>query len=224
MAGPSSLAAQCDMEEGRNAHTDIDVLSLYDLEEETFSEGKSEIEFDVRIKYSAELVYITEEEDTDSEWEDIDVDVEHVNVSESSNRESDQLKQVAAVMKQRSRNQVTRKRQKVKEKKNKDLKLEVPGSAKRLKIRERAVLTGVFSKYGGKADTGSSSSNITNVERDTSCAKCYDFLSEILSSFVGLGGLGFTNYQDCKVRSLSTPPKEGHRPLNERVTPSPLSL
>ncbi|KAM7249991.1 hypothetical protein ACFE04_021874 [Oxalis oulophora] len=56
----------------------------------------------------------------------------------------------AVEKKQPSKGKVTAKKQGAKEKGKKSAKLDVPGSAKRLKVREKAMLTDVFFKYGAK--------------------------------------------------------------------------
>ncbi|XP_058115465.1 uncharacterized protein LOC131258274 [Magnolia sinica] len=150
----STLLRLPEMEE--ETDTDADSLS-WDLQEGTLY-GGSEIAINGSNEDSAELVYSMEDEHTFSDWEENEVGIKQVNVSEPNNEESKRPKKQGIVLsKQRRLNRVVRKQQMVKEKSDKASRLEVPGSAKRLKIKERAVLTGVFSKYGVKADTGSSS-------------------------------------------------------------------
>ncbi|KAJ4959946.1 hypothetical protein NE237_019856 [Protea cynaroides] len=89
-----------------------------------------------------------------ADWEDIGEDPECVNVSESNDssdrRATTELVNEAASPKQQKSRAVVQKKQTVKKKPARAQKLSIPGSAKRLKIKEKAVLTGVFSKYGVK--------------------------------------------------------------------------
>lgn len=83
--------------------------------------------------------------------------VEAFNMLESSEKDdykmpNEESPSKALPSQQLKKNSAKKKKIVVKGKQKKSPKLNIPGSAKRLKIKEKAVLTDVFSKYGQKAD------------------------------------------------------------------------
>ncbi|XP_010254707.1 PREDICTED: uncharacterized protein LOC104595608 [Nelumbo nucifera] len=86
-----------------------------------------------------------------ADWEETGENVEFANMCEPSEDESMRPGSTTNLLssKRQKKAQKVHKKQSVKRNSAKPPKLNVPGSAKRLKVREKAVLTGVFSKYGG---------------------------------------------------------------------------
>lgn len=149
-----------DMGEATDADSDIESLS-WDSQEKAFSDGY-EIGTDGNIEISTNLIYSTDDEPRLTDMEVIEVGIEDINLSEPIMEKvgpmnEDTIASSDSVSpKQHLKDRIVRKKKTIKEKSNKKLGLNLPGSAKRLKVRERAVLTGVFSKYGGKANSGES--------------------------------------------------------------------
>ncbi|KAF9677544.1 hypothetical protein SADUNF_Sadunf08G0118600 [Salix dunnii] len=104
---------------------------------------------------------IDESDDLDEELEDENVEsvVESVSKSDPSGHDSSEPRMEAAAdslsSKKQHKKQASKKKIVAKGGGKKVVKLEIPGSAKRLKIKEKAVLTDVFAKYGLKTTTAS---------------------------------------------------------------------
>ncbi|KAJ6351168.1 hypothetical protein OIU78_007158 [Salix suchowensis] len=100
---------------------------------------------------------IDESDDLDEELQD--ENVESVSKSDPSSYDSSEPRMEAATAslssKKQHKKQASKKKIVAKGGGKKVLKLDIPGSAKRLKIKEKAVLTGVFAKYGLKTPTAS---------------------------------------------------------------------
>ncbi|KAJ6768923.1 RNA-BINDING (RRM/RBD/RNP MOTIFS) FAMILY PROTEIN [Salix koriyanagi] len=100
---------------------------------------------------------IDESDDLDEELED--ENVESVSKSDPSSYDSSEPRMEAATAslssKKQHKKQASKKKIVAKGGGKKVLKLDIPGSAKRLKIKEKAVLTDVFAKYGLKTPTAS---------------------------------------------------------------------
>lgn len=78
-------------------------------------------------------------------------DSEEMMIDSETNSLSSEKVNSSPIAEQNSPAKVKQERKKSKEKAKKVSKLDVPGSAKRLRVKEKAVLSDVFSKYGSKA-------------------------------------------------------------------------
>lgn len=148
-----------DMREETDADSDVDSLT-WDSEEEMFSEWSAMGTRD-GTETLAEIIYNMDDEPMFSDTEVIDVGTEDFSISEPNKKdegrpsnEGKSAKAESTSLKQ-PKKRVAQKQQH-KANSGKDLRLNVLGAAKRLQIKEKAVLAGVFSKYGGKADSGKS--------------------------------------------------------------------
>ncbi|XP_030552096.1 uncharacterized protein LOC115756451 [Rhodamnia argentea] len=145
----TSQITTCDMEGEPDLHGDVSEPtsgSLEDLTSEKENEWNDEIELDeYETREDMETFDVSDFETFGS----LESGTKIVTASSSTDqRGKATLARVAAKQKKPRPNP---KQPSGKGKAEKVLKQEVPGSAKRLKIKEKAVLTGVLSKYGGKA-------------------------------------------------------------------------
>ncbi|PIA62188.1 hypothetical protein AQUCO_00200293v1 [Aquilegia coerulea] len=87
--------------------------------------------------------------------EEIEEGLARINLSETDNFQNRSPKNAntsgSLPPKKQQKKQPLKKKQTVKGKSDKSPKLSIPGSAKRLRVKEKAVLSDVFSKYGSKA-------------------------------------------------------------------------
>ncbi|XP_050203729.1 uncharacterized protein LOC126653824 [Mercurialis annua] len=86
-----------------------------------------------------------------TKFEDVTDSVESLSISEVDNDDSMQPESGSLSQTKQNKRQATEKKTTVKDKKEKVPKKKIPGSAKRLMMKEKAVLTDVFSKYGSQS-------------------------------------------------------------------------
>ncbi|KAF8390356.1 hypothetical protein HHK36_024881 [Tetracentron sinense] len=135
-----NLNADCDMGSGESVNSGKHNLSFNSHEQASYDENNG----------PDQLI--------SANWEEIGEDLE-VDISEPKDNESMRPAMVARTeslsSKQRQNNRAVQKKKVVKRKSEKIPKLNFPGSANRLKSKEKAVLSGVFSKYGAKVSSPS---------------------------------------------------------------------
>ncbi|XP_077237828.1 RNA-binding (RRM/RBD/RNP motifs) family protein [Tasmannia lanceolata] len=141
---------------GAETEADSDMNdNLGDLQEGTFSEGSTGIPLNGGIELTMEHTDSMDNQDVFPDSDEIEVGIEHIHISTPNNKQG-VITAESLSSKQRQKRRTGQKRQTDKKNSEKTLRLNVPGSANRLKIKERAVLNGVFLKYGGKAELASS--------------------------------------------------------------------
>ncbi|CAK7326953.1 unnamed protein product [Dovyalis caffra] len=123
-------------------------------------EGQLNADFKMDDSFFEESVSDTSEaDDLDKELEDITENVESLSTSDLSGRDSSESRMEPATgslsLKKQDKKRVSKKKIIAKGGGQKVPKLDIPGSAKRLKMKEKAVLTDVFTKYGLKATMAS---------------------------------------------------------------------
>eukprot|EP00262_Sarcandra_glabra_P009101 TRINITY_DN2309_c1_g1_i1.p1 TRINITY_DN2309_c1_g1~~TRINITY_DN2309_c1_g1_i1.p1 ORF type:complete len:436 (+),score=101.77 TRINITY_DN2309_c1_g1_i1:102-1409(+) len=134
---------------GGDIDADSDMESLSgDPQEETLSDGF--------VGLSATTLFESLDDQPMSDGEEIELGIDRVDILDPIDqgvrpRNKNNLAAPSSSSSERGKKKVVPKNQTVKEKSEKALRLNVLRSANRLKMKERSVLTGVFSKYGGKA-------------------------------------------------------------------------
>lgn len=124
------------------------------------TEGERNADFKMDDSFLEETVSdIFESDDLDEELEDITENVESVRKSDLSSHDSSEPRIEAATdslsPKKQHKKRASKKKIIAKGGAKKVPKLDIPGSAKRLRIKEKAVLTDVFTKYGLKTTAAS---------------------------------------------------------------------
>ncbi|GLU03048.1 hypothetical protein SLE2022_202670 [Rubroshorea leprosula] len=145
-------------EEGLDADSDGGNFSSGFSLEAAFGESEDlDDEGDVEIREESDKVEMKDieeynmeigDESDKMEIEDIRHNLEMVSATMPTSDTDPTLESISS--NQQRKPKTTKKKLPTKGKQQKVPKLDIPGSAKRLKIKEKAVLTGVFSKYGGK--------------------------------------------------------------------------
>ncbi|XP_068643069.1 uncharacterized protein [Aristolochia californica] len=152
-ASPNSYSGQSADE--KDMRSDADEI-LWDSKEESSSEESDDAILNGSLEISGELINVKDAPIL-HDSEDIEAGFEKLNISDNNKgdnlrmgRENDATKDVDSPTKPKQNNGVMNKNRKAPEK---GLNLRIPGSAKRLKIREKIVFTGAFSKYGRKSSS-----------------------------------------------------------------------
>nr|GME21813.1 ATP-dependent DNA helicase CHL1 [Ipomoea batatas] len=134
----------------RNAHSD-DETSYDPSEPDSDEELEADFEIDAHTSDSWEendsTEYDAEVEHTSAQMDDYDEDMETDSGDEQDNAMEGSATNVSFSTVQK-KVVVSEKKKKAKRKKETTPKLNIPGSARRLKIRDKALLTGVLTKYG----------------------------------------------------------------------------
>ncbi|XP_031123364.1 uncharacterized protein LOC116026059 [Ipomoea triloba] len=140
----------------RNAHSD-DETSYDPSEPDSDEELEADFEIDAHTSDSWEendsREYAAEAEHTSAQMDDYDEDMETDSGDEQDNAMEGSATNVSFSTGQK-KVVVNEKKKKAKRKKETTPKLNIPGSARRLKIRDKALLTGVLTKYGLNAAEG----------------------------------------------------------------------
>ncbi|XP_042502196.1 uncharacterized protein LOC122079637 [Macadamia integrifolia] len=156
MINPSSSLDNAFQQSPNGSSTSISKLTLPILKENTVADS------DVN-NLSMDLLKLTTLDESagpmdqimPADWEDIEEDPECVNVWEpndvSGMKATTELVNESVSSKQQQKSRAVQKKKIVKTKSAKVPKLSISASAKRLKVKEKAVLTGAFSKYGVKS-------------------------------------------------------------------------